>query len=137
MSGPIIHRSGTNHPPGGGGPVNGSITVDEAQALSRRAVEIETRRVGCRDMARDRVADCLGCAPGTLENAARGRLKRIEHWLVMGLRALVARELEREIGALEHELMVLRAGAADPRGAALGEVAAHLDAARKAMEGLK
>jgi hypothetical protein len=72
---------------------------------------------------------------GTLQNLRRGRLKSIPVDVYERLRAAVTRELEHEIKRLEAELVVARQGAVDPRSDEVGEVEAHLQAAREALAG--
>lgn len=136
MSGRSVHPARINHPSGEGAP-NVPAVWEEVQTMSRRAVEVEASRVGCRDLARRAVARALQVPAGTVENAERGRLKRPEYGFVQRLRRLIVAALEREMGRLAHELESYRRGAADAPADQVGEVEAHLAMARKALEALK
>jgi transcriptional regulator GlxA family with amidase domain len=96
---------------------------------------VETRdaaRLGVeRPLARARLAQRIGQAPGTLENLGRGRLKRTCAALVEGLRLEFCRAVSREIGTLQHELDMARAcGRSD---ADMGEIETHLAALREIL----
>ena len=136
MSGRSVHPARINHPDVTGAP-NVPAVWEEVQTMSRRAVEVEASRTGCRDLARRAVARRLHVPAGTVENAERGRLKRPEYGFVQRLRGLIVGLLEREVGRLSHELDCYRASIGDAGVDQIGEVEAHLARARKAMETLK
>lgn len=136
MSGRSVHPARINHPDVTGAP-NVPAVWEEVQTMSRRAVEVEASRTGCRDRARRAVARALQVPTGTVENAERGRLKRPEYGFVQRLRRLIVSALERELGRLTHELEMARASVGDASADRMGAVQAHLDAARKAMEELE
>lgn len=81
------------------------------------ALWIERRRVE-RGMtapeARKSIARDVRASVGTLENLARGRLKRIDAWLRDNLTALFINELQGEIARLHHELDMARQRGAAP-----------------------
>lgn len=125
---PIIHTTRTDHP------VSSVQFQDQSAAIIARLERREVQRAGSITAGRQRLADKLGALPGTLENLARGRLKRIDGWLRLRAENLLMRELEREIAALTHELEALRATGADPRMSAVGEIETALATARRLME---
>lgn len=86
----------------------------DTQAIARLLEDRETARLGKLAMARAAIARRIGCAPGTLENLRKGRLKRIEGWLHAKLEALLIAEIENEIKRLSHELELYRARGLDP-----------------------
>lgn len=83
--------------------------------------------------ARELAARCSGVAPGTFENLRRGRLKMVTAFVHEQLRAALARELEAEIGALTHELHLVRQGAARRGLDEVEEIEAHLAKARELL----
>lgn len=112
---------------------NAMAEAAEAQSLAIILVDQEARRVGCRILARERVARLVGVSPGTIENLQRARLKRISGWLRDALRARVIREIEAEIVRLQHELSVLRQSGEDPRSNKITAVASDLQKAMRAI----
>jgi hypothetical protein len=67
---------------------------------------------------RNVLARKLGCAPGTLENLQRDRLKAVKRsWLEAKLEAFLARRIEAEIRRLSHELETYRRTHGDVAGA--------------------
>jgi hypothetical protein len=84
---------------------------DKAQQWLRSLEDRESARsnMPLQD-ARKVVARRLSVAPGTLENLRRGRIKGIRAGLFERLRMAVVRELETEIGLLNHELEMARRG---------------------------
>lgn len=86
-----------------------------------------------RRMARDRLASRMRQAPGTLENFERGRLKRAGFDLIESARLEFIRSTEREIGNLEHELSVARAGHSDLDRLEAREIETHLSALRSIL----
>lgn len=107
-------------------------------AWTRRLVRIEAERSSVPiPIARKAVARKAGIPPGAVEHIERGWAKRIGRRVYEALRGLVARELEREIAALQHELQIARQCGVDAREEQMGEVETHLAAARKAMEALR
>lgn len=76
------------------------------------------------------VARHLGLAPGSLENVARGRVKRLTYRITEAIRGAMIRELEREIARLQHDLELARACGADPRSLQVGEIETLLGRAK-------
>lgn len=83
--------------------------------------------------ARRSVARALGVAPGTIERLRNGRVKGIRQWLFDRIRALVIREIEREIQRLTHELEIAQQSGADPRGVDMVEIETHLAKVRELL----
>ena len=105
--------------------VEGDVQTGEARERLARLDALFRRRSG--EGWRAHLARALGCAPGTLENLRRARLKGVRAALAERLSALLVRELAREIENLEHELAMARAGArrvdADAQRAAVSALA--------------
>ena len=129
MERPIIHPTGTSHP------MSAVAYHDETRAMLARLEDKERARTPDRVTARQRLARRLGALPGTIENFARGRIKRADAYLRARVEALLVTELQREIAELTHELEILKARGADPRLSAVAEVEAALATARRLMEG--
>lgn len=83
-----------------------------------------------REEARPLLAARMQEAPGTLENLFRGRLKGLPATLYEKARREYIRAVEREIGKLENELAVARAGHSDADFIDACEIEAHLAALR-------
>jgi hypothetical protein len=129
MERPIIHPTGANHP------MSAVAYHDETRAMLARLEDKERRRSPDALTARQRLARRLGALPGTIENFARGRIKRADAYLRAGVEALLMTELQQEIAALTHELEILRAGGSDPRLSAVAEIETALATARRLMGG--
>lgn len=88
---------------------------------------LETREAGRSGipvrMARKTIARKIGVAPGTLENLANGRMKRLSAWCFERLRGAVVAELQQEIGRCQHELEIARQCGLDPRSAEISALA--------------
>lgn len=88
--------------------------VDRAQAYERLLVDREAARTGQpSNAARQKVAQRVGAAPGTLENLRRGRLKEIAAHVYAKLHASVVAELEAELRHVERQLAIARATGLD------------------------
>ena len=87
-----------------------------------------------RDEARPLLAARMQEAPGTLENLFRGRLKGIRVKLYEKARREYSRAAEREIGKLENDLAIARAGHSDADFIDACEIEAHLTALRAIVE---
>lgn len=88
--------------------------VDRAQAYERLLVDKEAARSGqSSNAARQKVAQRVGAAPGTLENLRRGRLKEIAAHVYAKLHASVVAELEAELRHVETQLAIARATGLD------------------------
>ncbi len=110
--------------------------LQRAHSDARRLIELEADRSGVRSAeALPVVARREGVAPGTIENILRGRVKAVAGWVRDRLRAAVIRELQAEIGRLEHELAVARLGAARPSDDEVFAAEAALAQARKLLSG--
>lgn len=81
--------------------------------------------------ARASVARRIGVSPGTLQSNRRGRVKRVAHEVFQRLHAALERQLEREIEAATHELLVLRAAGARMDTSALVKADENLARARQ------
>ncbi len=112
-----------------------AFDLSEASRFALSLEKRERERIGDTREARRAVASRVGVAPGTIENLRRGRLKSIEGWVRDRLRAAFIRELEAEIARLEHELALLRQCGGHPAADQVGEIEAHLEAARALMAG--
>lgn len=94
---------------------------------SRRGVDVP--------QARADVASELRVSAAKIERAEKGRFKQVSAFFYERMRALVIREIEKEIGKLSHELDIARqagVGATDP---AYQEAAAALAMAKNLMRG--
>jgi hypothetical protein len=127
MDRPIIHPAGTFHP------MSAVAYHDETRAMLARLEDKERRRSPDTVTARQRLARRLGALPGTIENFARGRIKRADAYLRARIEALLMTELQQEIAALTHELEKLRASGSDPRLSAIAEVETALATARELL----
>lgn len=87
-----------------------------------------------REEARPLLAARMQEAPGTLENLFRGRLKGIRVTLYEKARREFIRAVEREIGKLENELVIARAGHSDADLIDSGEIETHLVALRAIVD---
>lgn len=99
------------------------------------AEESEARARGCdRADVRPRLAARLQEAPGTLENLFRGRLKGIRAALYEKARHEFIRAVEREIGRLENELAIARAGRSDVDLRDARAIQTHIAALREIVD---
>lgn len=90
----------------GGSTLSAAADVQRASELLGRIETVELGYYGSRSTARDRLADRLRAAPGTLENIRRLRSKVIPSWLMDRLRAELVAVLAREVRKLEAEIQV-------------------------------
>jgi hypothetical protein len=127
MTRPIIHPTGIFHP------MSAVEYHDETRDLLSRLERKERDRAPDVATARKRLARRLGALPGTLENFARGRIKRADAYLRARIETLLIAELQHEIAALSHELEMLRAGGSDPRLSAIAEAETALATARQLL----
>jgi hypothetical protein len=127
MDRPSIHTTGTSEH------MSAVAYHDETRDMLARLEDRERRRSPDKASARQRLARRLGTLPGTIENFARGRIKRADAYLRARVEALLMTELQQEIAALTHELDSLKARGADPRLSAVAEIEAALATARKLM----
>ncbi len=109
--------------------VNTAILI--AQALERR----ELQRGGTRQIARRSLAGKLRIGSGTIENLIRGRVKGVDASIRDRLQALLIRELEQEIGRLQHELDIARQSGAPLNSDQVGEIETHISKARALLKG--
>jgi hypothetical protein len=103
--------------------------------LLARLEQRETIRAGDKTTARKRLARRLGALPGTLENFARNRIKRVDGYLRARIEALLVLEIQQEIATLTHELDTLRQTGRCPSGAEMAAIEAALSTARQLMKG--
>lgn len=134
MSGTIFHPGRVFRPSAASA---AAADIETAREQARFLEDREAKHAGSVEKARPNVARDIGVNPSTLETLRRGRLKRIDGWIRDRIRALVIREIEREIEALRHELEVLKRVGAQPHSPAVGEVETHLAAARRLIEGMR
>jgi hypothetical protein len=115
--------------------MNATSDVATVNRLARVIEDQEARRLGVPvTLARARVADRLGVAPGTLENLRRLRTKIVPHWLMNRLRIEFIAVLQSEIQRLEHEIQIARQTGADHRDDMLASAEAQLQAARQSFD---
>ena len=113
-----------------------SASIDAECAGWLDIVERDKRRQGFKaGDARRSVAREIGCAPGTLENVARRRLKGVRGWVQEAIRAQVCRVMEREIQRLEAELQMARQCGARPDANEVIAAQAAIGEARRLIEG--
>ena len=99
-----------------------------------KALEVRAVRAGLSASdARRRVADRLGCAPGTVESIVKGRKKHVDGVLKDRAHALLVTEIEKEIKALEHELEILRRVGSEPDHLEIEEIESCLEKARSLL----
>ena len=111
-----------------------SAVLDHARTVARGLEEREQRRHGgSRDEARARLARRIGVLPGTLYTLARNRLKRLDVTVRDRLTDYAIRDLQNEIGRLNHELGMARALGGGAMADRMGEIERHLAAARALM----
>lgn len=110
-------------------------SMSKAVAIARSLERRERSRVSSLKIARQSVASKLRIGAGSFENLVRGRLKKIDAAVRDRLTALLIRELEAEIARLTHELELARQGGSHPASFMVGEIEAHLVAARSLMNG--
>jgi hypothetical protein len=116
--------------------MNATSDVATVNRLARVIEDQEARRLGVPvTLARARVADRLGVAPGTLENLRRLRTKIVPNWLMNRIRAEFIAVLQSEIQRLEHEIQIARQTGMDHRDDDLAKAEAQLAAAKEILEG--
>jgi transcriptional regulator with XRE-family HTH domain len=108
---------------------------ERTRVLLARLEQRERERAPDISTARKRLARRLGALPGTIENFARGRIKRADAYLRARIEALLVQELTHEIAALSHELDCLKATASHPACDAVSEIEAALATAKSLMRG--
>jgi hypothetical protein len=111
-------------------------TVAMGTSFARRLVESEARRSGNPLTAACRtVASRLKCPPGAIWSLVFRAPKRINADLLFALQEAVEREIKREIGQLENELLALgnSVSRVDPR--TIAEVEEGLAALRSKLRG--
>jgi hypothetical protein len=115
--------------------MNAISDVATVNRLARAIEDQEARRLGIPvPLARMRVANRIGVAPGTLENLRRMRTKIVPNWLMNRLRAEFVLVLQSEIQRLEHEIHIARQTGADHRDDMLASAEAQLAAARQVFD---
>lgn len=88
---------------------------------------------------RKTLARQLGCAPGTLENFQRDRLKEVKaNWLQRKLEAFLVRKIEAEITRLTNELDAYRQAGGDiSQSPKLVRLVSAVEAARKLIDSME
>jgi hypothetical protein len=115
--------------------MNATSDMATVNRLARAIEDQEARRLGIPvPLARMRVANRIGVAPGTLENLRRMRTKIVPNWLMNRLRAEFVLVLQSEIQRLEHEIHIARQTGADHRDDMLASAEAQLAAARQVFD---
>jgi hypothetical protein len=108
-----------------------SVIESNARYMARALEERESRRTGLPiPAARKSIARRLNVSPGSLENIARQRLKGVRAWLYEKIRDEFLRDVEGEIGRLQHELDIARLGHIDLGADQAREIETHLAALR-------
>ena len=116
--------------------------------MSAIAFEETARRlaVDCEDRERKRsgvplaiaravVARATGIPCGTLENLRRGRSKGVRAWVCERLAAYVARQIQLEIGRLQHDLALAVALSQGVDANEISAARAAVEEAQKLIEG--
>ncbi len=108
--------------------------VDTARGWALRLEEAEAARsnVPVED-ARPIVARKLGVSPGTLTSLRKRRLKDISAAVYAKLNAAVERLLEKQLAALEHELLVVRQQKLDAHRHDVAEIEADIARVRASI----
>lgn len=83
---------------------------DRTREIVLRLERIERDRCGDADSARRSLARKLNALPGTIESWIKGRLKNVDAAFKTRAEDMLAREIRREIGALQDELSRLTGG---------------------------
>jgi hypothetical protein len=128
------------HPQGMDGVTQMSVsTFDDAVKADLERLESLRAERGhtTRGFVRAAIARETKVAAGTMENIRRGRLKGVRGWVAMAIRAALVREVQRQLGALEHELEILRRSGVDPRNNEFQAVATDAAAIRGLAEQMK
>lgn len=130
----IIRKPGT--PMSGNQSAMNSMAIRDRAFQDAQSLERKERARGLSiPEARSAVASRLGIGLGTFENLVRERVKRVDAFVRDRLQALLIRELEAEIARLNHELEMARQSGAHPASEQMGEIEAHLAAARSLLGG--
>jgi hypothetical protein len=88
--------------------------VDRAHGIAERLVSAEKAQGYKSPEARKRVASRIGCAPGTIWNLLRRRLKRVPEGFIAKLHADNVRRLQAELARAEHEYQLALQIGMDP-----------------------
>lgn len=111
------------------------------EPLRQTAIGLERReqyrRGGTREEARERLARQMGLMPGTLFNLVRDRLKRLDDNLRERVVSYAIKEIEAEIGALEHELAMVRAVGGVPDDRKVSEIEALLERGQRLLSDVR
>ena len=115
--------------------MNAISDVATVNRLARAIEDQEARRLAIPvTLARMRVANRIGVAPGTLENLRRLRTKIVPNWLMNRLRAEFILVLQSEIQRLEHEIHIARQTGVDHRDDMLASAETQLQTARQIFD---
>lgn len=117
--------------------MNPAATLDSARDLALGLLTRErARHGGARGAVQARVGRRIGVLPGTLETLSRGRLKRLEAWVLARLVAGTIEDLKREIRRHDRDLEAARRCAVDLDPSEVVEVEAHLAQMRDTLDAL-
>lgn len=107
----------------------------DMKSLARQAVDLHGKRVSaCNTQeASASLARAIRAAPGTIRSAIYGRLKRVDAALRDKLAHVVMREIQNEIGRLNHELEVARLCGGGAVEGNIAEIEAELETLKRAM----
>lgn len=122
----VIHQKCTNQP-------TGKKAMSETYVVRSQWY---VKRLGERHEP-SAIASMLKISPGTLQNLWRGRLKSIPVDLYMRLCDVMAAELRREIGHLEHEIALVSAGASRHSDGEISAMVAQVAALKRTLEARK
>ncbi len=107
--------------------------MSSVAVIAKELIGLEKARRSVKtDEARKIVASQIGVAPGALERLLAGRLVHVER-IADRLNAYVANRLERQIAALEHEVLMARLASSRPDSSDILRAQTALEQARKAL----
>lgn len=104
-----------------------AMTALALSACVRSVVRREAARAGSIPFARAAIARRYKLSPGTIENAERGRSKRMDHRLVVA----IIQELQAECARMNHEIQLLQQMGAHPEE--IARAIAHLRDAKQLL----
>lgn len=111
------------------------VERQEARRLARRLQQNKRAQGYKIEEARRQIAGKLGMGPEAFRNIVIGRVKRIDSWVRGRLQELLVRELEAEIGRLQHELEMARQGGSHLASQHVSEIETYLAKARSLLDG--
>jgi hypothetical protein len=122
--------SGQNLPGQEAGVVTAQTAIGSARDYAISLERIERSKGATVDQARRRIAQKIRTGFGAVDNIIRERVKRVDERVRDRLCAVLVRELEAEIGRLEHELAMVRRSNSRLGAEHVREIQTHIAAAK-------